>query len=106
MHHPYTHTFPAPEVPFIVFTGTADTTAPADTMAVPIFNAPGGSPTRALVNKVGAGHHEPDILSLDPDGVGHLAQFSAAWFKVPRPTDPTADARFEPLCFFYLTSCF
>lgn len=29
MLHAFTHTYPAPKVPFIVFTGDKDTTAPA-----------------------------------------------------------------------------
>ena len=37
MHHAYTHTYPAPKVPFIVFTGARDTTAPARPMAEKIY---------------------------------------------------------------------
>jgi hypothetical protein len=90
LHHPYTHSFPPPQIPFIVFTGTTDTTAPADTMAQPIFDAPGAASPRGFVNKVGAGHHEPDITSLSPEGVGLLAQYSAAWFKVYLEETPQA----------------
>jgi hypothetical protein len=52
MHHAYSHSFPAPTVPFVVFTGTSDTTAPDGSMGVPIFEAQGGSATRAIVDKV------------------------------------------------------
>jgi hypothetical protein len=79
MHHPYTHSFPPPLVPYIVFTGTNDTTAPADTMAQPIFEVEGGSEIRGIVNKIGADHHEPDITDLSPEGVRLLATYSVAW---------------------------
>lgn len=29
-----------------------------------------------------SGHHEPDITSLDKNGIQLIAQFSAAWFKL------------------------
>ena len=90
MHHAYSHSFPTPTVPFAVFTGTADTTAPAGTMGQPLFESPGGSAVRAYVNKVGAGHHEPDVTSLDPNGIGLLAQFSAAWLKIYLDETPQA----------------
>ena len=82
MHHAYTHSFPAPQIPFAVFTGTNDTVAPAPSMAYPLFEVLDGCPIRALVNKEGAGHHEPDVTSLSPNGIGLLAQFTAAWFKI------------------------
>jgi hypothetical protein len=91
LHHAFTHTFPASTVPFLDFTGEQDTTAPVDTMAVPIYKASQntGLP-RGLVDKTLAGHHEPDILSLDRNGIDLLAQYSAAWFKLyldKRPTE-------------------
>mmetsp|Transcript_41214 Transcript_41214/g.53157 ORF Transcript_41214/g.53157 Transcript_41214/m.53157 type:complete len:306 (+) Transcript_41214:13-930(+) len=91
MHHPYTHSFPSPQVPYIVFTGTADTTAPATTMAQPIFEVQDGSSSRGIVNKIGADHHEPDCLDLDPQGVKTLASYSAAWFKVYLDQTPQAN---------------
>lgn len=77
MHHAYTHVFPAPKIPFLVFTGTEDTTAPP-AMANGIFSAPGANGTRGLVNRIGATHHEPDVLSYNT----LLPQFTAAWFKL------------------------
>ena len=35
-----------------------------------------------LVNKLRSGHHEPDILSADPNSTRLLAQFTAALFKL------------------------
>merc|ERR1712070_1066212 len=77
MHHAYTHSFPAPEVPFLAFTGTKDRTAPPS-MTHGFYEAEGANPARGLVNKVGANHHEPDILSYNP----MLAPLTAAWFKI------------------------
>merc|ERR1711871_503461 len=77
MHHAYTHVFPAPTVPFLVFTGTKDSTAPPS-MAEGVFSAPGASRTRGLVNRIGASHHEPDVTDYNP----LLPQFTAAWFKL------------------------
>lgn len=77
MHHAYTHSFPAPVVPFLAFTGSADNIAlPSQTDG--FFNAPGADPIRGLVNKRGATHFEPCIGA----GPKNLATFSAAWFKV------------------------
>ena len=77
MHHAFTHTFPAVQVPHLVFTGTGDTTAPPK-MAEKIFNTAGAFHTRALVNKVGATHSEPDRLAYNPK----LALYTVAWFKL------------------------
>jgi dienelactone hydrolase len=77
MHHAFTHTFPAPKIPFLAFTGTQDTTAPPF-MAEKFFNAPGASAPRGLVNRISATHHEPDIEDYNP----LLPQFTAAWFKL------------------------
>lgn len=58
MYHAFTHTYPAiTSVPFLTFTGTLDTTAPAE-MAEKIFGANGASSNRGIINKVGADHHE------------------------------------------------
>merc|ERR1719329_684435 len=61
MHHAYTHSFPAPEVPFLAFTGTRDLTA-SPSMTHGFYNASGASPVKGLVNKAGANHQEPTIL--------------------------------------------
>ena len=66
MHHPYTHSYPQPTVPYIVFTGQADRTATPE-MAEAIFaeeggGAGGGSGSRAIANKLDSGHHAPDTL--------------------------------------------
>jgi len=78
MHHAYTHNFPTPDVPFVVFTSEGDTTAPVDPMATGIFNAKGGSAVRGIVDKIDADHHEPDMLNYNP----LLGQFTAAWLKI------------------------
>ena len=77
MMHAYTHVFPAPEVPFLAFTGTKDTTAPPS-MASGFYNAPGAATVKGLANREGATHHEPDVTDYNP----LLPQFTAAWFKL------------------------
>jgi dienelactone hydrolase len=85
MHHAYTHSYPAiTSVPFAVFTGTLDTTAPPS-MAEQIYNAKGAFGTRALVNKKGANHHEPST-----DYNVKLATFTVAWFKLFVDGTPSA----------------
>ena len=89
MHHAYTHTYPPVTVPHLVFTGSSDHTAPPS-MATGIFDAPGASAHRGLVNKKGATHYEPItplLLQYNP----LLAQFSAAWMKVHLDGTPQAD---------------
>jgi dienelactone hydrolase len=76
LHHPFTHTYSAAKVPFLVFTGTDDFTAPPR-MAERLFDAPGACPTRGLVNKRGANHHE---ASTDYNPM--LGLYTVAWFKV------------------------
>lgn len=63
-------------MPFLVFTGTNDEVAPPRYSAQ-LFDAPGASPVRGLVNKKGATHHEPS-RAYNPA----LATFTAAWFKL------------------------
>jgi hypothetical protein len=73
-----------------VLCSVQDTTAPADTMGIPIYEANAGSSlARGLVDKTKAGHHEPDITSLDRNGIMLLAQYSAAWFKLYLDKTPT-----------------
>jgi hypothetical protein len=86
MHHAYTHSYPAPLVPFLAFTGAKDTIAPPR-MTEDYFNAKGANPIRGLVNKESATHHEPDTTDYNP----LLAQFSAAWFKMFLDKTPSAD---------------
>lgn len=86
MHHAFTHSYPAPKVPFLAFTGTDDTTA-APAMTEKFFNADGSHPVKGLVNKVGASHHEPDITDYNPK----VAPFTAAWFKIFLDQTPQAD---------------
>lgn len=91
MHHAYSHSFPAPTIPFLDFTGEQDTTAPPDTMAMPIYEAGAGSGLpRGFVDKTLVGHHEPDITCLDRNQIDLLAQFSAAWFKLYLDKTPIA----------------
>lgn len=77
MHHAYTHEYPAPQVPFLAFTGTEDYTAPPK-MAESFFNAAGANPKRGLVNRLKTNHHEPDITSYND----LLPQFTVAWLKL------------------------
>jgi len=86
MHHAFTHSYPAPVVPFLAFTGTKDTTAPPK-MSQGFFGAERAHPVKGLVNKVGATHHEPDITDYNPK----VAPFSAAWFKIFLDKTPQAD---------------
>ncbi len=91
LHHAYTHSFPSPTIPFLDFTGEEDTTSPPNTMGLPIYEAAAGNDIpRGYVDKTYAGHHEPDITSLDRNGIELLGQFSAAWFKLYLDKTPTA----------------
>ena len=91
MHHAYTHSFPTPTVPFLDFTGEEDTTAPAASMGLPIFDAgKGAGVPRGLVDKTLAAHHEPDITCGDRNTIELLAQFSVAWFKLYLDQTPQA----------------
>lgn len=96
MHHAYTHSFPPPEIPFLVMTGTTDKIAPAHPMAVNIYNAKGAFSSRGLVNKRGANHFEPN-----PNGYNNLLpQYTAAWFKYYLDKTPKAyGINFEELIF-------
>jgi len=76
MHHAFTHTYPAVPIPFLAFTGSVDAVAPPK-MAEDIFNAPGASAVRGLINKKGVGHHEP-TTAYNPE----LAYFTVAFFKL------------------------
>ena len=97
-HHAYTHVFPAPTVPFIVFTGEKDTTAPPEPMGIGIFNSTDNYSTdnystdnystdnyptdnnisKFYVDSATASHHEPDVFDYND----LLPQFTAAWFKL------------------------
>jgi len=84
--HPYTHTYPPPKVPFIVFTGAKDHVAPAHPMADNIFNASGAYKSRGIANKESADHLEPCYLHFN----NILPQFAVAWFKIYLDETPTA----------------
>ena len=78
-HHAWTDDFPVPTIPFLSFTSDDDDEADAVKMGLEIFNIPGTeSLTKGVINKGWFGHHEADILGINP----LLAQFTAAWFKV------------------------
>ena len=87
LHHTFSHEFPAPQVPFLAFTGEQDYIAPP-WMARSLFNSTKGhKPVRSKghVNKFSAGHLE----NQDYDGPSWgdwynplVPQFTAAWFKV------------------------
>ena len=57
MHHPYTHSYPKPTVPYIVFTGDKDAIA-TPAMAEAIYAGGRGSSGggRAFANKLNSGH--------------------------------------------------
>jgi hypothetical protein len=95
LHHAYTHTYPAiTSAPFLAFTGALDDVAPPQ-MAESIFNAPGACPTRGLVNRKFADHHEP-TTQYNPE----LALATVAWFKLFVDGTPTVgDKDFEALLF-------
>lgn len=95
MHHAYTHEYPAPQIPFLAFTGVEDLTAPP-AMAEAFFKAPGGARPAGLVNRKWTTHHEPDILGYNK----LLPQFTAAWFKVVLEKTPVAfDIDFASMIF-------
>lgn len=77
MHHAYTHSYPAPLVPFLAFTSVFDMTA-RPRMTRQFFAAEGAAATKGLVNKVKADHSEPDVERYNP----LLPQFTAAWIKL------------------------
>jgi hypothetical protein len=88
-HQAYTHSYPAPKVPFLASTGAKDTTAPpaaGDDRAL-LQRAAGANPVKGLVNKASATHHEPGTTDYNP----LLAQFSVAWFKMFLDKAPQAD---------------
>ena len=78
-HHAFTHIFPAPTVPFVVFTGERDMTAPAHPMGTGIFNSTDNvNISKMYVDSATADHHEPDVFDYND----LLPQFTAAWFKL------------------------
>jgi len=85
--HAFTHTFPTSRVPFLAFTGTADEVA-SPWMAKSIFNSAAHSCLpRALVNKMGANHHEP-TTAYNPK----MVKYSVAWLKIYLDGTPMAHA--------------
>lgn len=79
MHHAYTHSYPAPRVPFLAFTGSNDGIAPPF-MTDGYYNATGAHSTKGFVNKLFSDHFEPN--NAFPTYNPYLAQFTAAWFKI------------------------
>jgi alpha-beta hydrolase superfamily lysophospholipase len=77
MHHAYTHSYPAPTIPFLAMTGTSDLIA-SHKMTENYYHAQDACPTKGLVNKIGATHSEPDVEAFNE----YLPQFTAAWFKI------------------------
>lgn len=78
-HHAWTEEFVTPQIPYLSFTSVYDDEANEDTMGIPIYES--GQDTglsRGIVSTLNFGHHEADILGINP----LLAQFTAAWFKV------------------------
>jgi hypothetical protein len=83
MHHAYTHKYPAPQIPFLAFTGARDDVA-ISKLTDRFVNASGGSTSKGLVNKKDANHFEPeDPFPLEENCYNPLLpQFTAAWFKL------------------------
>lgn len=87
MQHAFTHTYPAPTVPFLAFTGTSDLTAAAS-MTRNFYNNASAYPIKGIVNKVGQSHDEPNPgFAFNPA----LASLTAAWFKLHLDETPQAD---------------
>lgn len=78
MHHAYTHSYPAPVVPFLAFTATGDYIATPD-MTSAMYYAEGANPNRGFVNKMDSEHLE---VITDSSLYQDLAAYSAAWFKL------------------------
>lgn len=87
MQHAYTHTFPAPTVPFLAFTGTIDDIATPN-MTIAYYNAEGAHPIKGIRNKVGMGHLEP---SESDEFNPAFASLTAAWFKLYLDETPQKD---------------
>lgn len=83
MLHAYTHEFPAAQIPFLAFMGTADTTAPP-AMTETFFSAASVTGVaRGIVNKINATHQEPTTYKDRTEPYNPLVpQFVAAWFKL------------------------
>jgi len=85
MHHAFSNEFPAPQVPFLAFTGTGDDVA-SPKMTENFFKAPGvASLPRGFVNKKSAVHYEPEngFFPFEEHCYNPLLpQFTAAWFKL------------------------
>eukprot|EP00618_Florenciella_parvula_P036385 CAMPEP_0119507394 /NCGR_PEP_ID=MMETSP1344-20130328/27298_1 /TAXON_ID=236787 /ORGANISM="Florenciella parvula, Strain CCMP2471" /LENGTH=334 /DNA_ID=CAMNT_0007544021 /DNA_START=172 /DNA_END=1176 /DNA_ORIENTATION=- len=84
MHHAYTHEYPAPQVPFLAFTGVEDVVA-FPWLTERFYNADDANSVKGIVNKkYGAGHFEPeDDWALVRKTYNPLIpQFTAAWFKL------------------------
>ena len=89
LHHAFSHEFPAPQVPFIAFTGEEDFIAPPS-MSKQIFNSTKDDmplmTSRGYANKASAGHLENEDwenAGLVSDWYNPLIpQFTAAWFKL------------------------
>ena len=84
MHHAFTHEYPAPDIPFLAFTGGEDFVA-SHTMTERYYDAASTSGlSRGLVYKKNADHFEPEdpfcpfYWSYNPI----LPQLTAAWFKL------------------------
>jgi hypothetical protein len=78
-HHAWTEDFPRPTVPFVSFTSVYDDEADATKMGKAIYDIPGTEGlTKGLVSTAKYGHHEADILGINP----LMGQFTVAWFKI------------------------
>lgn len=82
MHHAFTHEYPAPQVPFLAFTGSEDYVA-GSYMTDRFFSADGACPTKGMVDSSVFGHFEPEDNWLPWKTYNPLIpQFTAAWFKL------------------------
>ena len=85
MHHAFTHTYPAPAVPFLAFTGEEDIVAyPSYTERFFYAKGPVHVAAKGLIYRTEADHFEPEdpffpfYNSFNP----LVAQYTAAWFKL------------------------
>ncbi|GMH76015.1 hypothetical protein TL16_g06943 [Triparma laevis f. inornata] len=83
MHHVFTHEYPAPQVPFLAFTGGLDYVA-WRSMTKNFYGNPNSDvTTKGIVDRTSANHFEPEDNFQPWESYNPLVpQFTAAWFKL------------------------
>jgi len=82
MHHAFTHEFPAPQVPFLAFTGGLDYVA-WPSMTKDFYSKDSDVSQKGIVDRTEANHFEPEDNWQPWDSYNPLVpQFTAAWFKL------------------------